>query len=228
VSPAEWEAVRLSLGVGAISVLVSLPPALILGWLLARREFPGKTLLDLILHLPLVLPPVVTGTLLLALFAPRAPLGRLLDALGLPPLAFSWRGAALAAAVVGFPLLLRAIRLSIEAVDPRLEAAARTLGASPWEVFRRVTLPLARPGVLAGSLLMFARSLGEFGATIAFVGSIPGETRTLPLLIFGKLQVPGQEGAVWRLVLIATVIAAVALGASELLGRWTKGRSAQR
>lgn len=223
MSPADWSAVSLSLQVGLVSVVVSLPFAVALGWLLARREFRGKQLLDLVCHLPLVLPPVVTGYLLLVLCGSKGPLGPLLDALGIP-LAFTWRGAVLAAAVVGFPLLLRAIRLSIEAVDPRLEEAARTLGKKPLEVFWRVTLPLAWPGVLAGALLMFARSLGEFGATITFVGSIPGQTRTLPLLIYNQTQIPGGDPEVMRLVVIAVVIAALALGASELIARWTRGR----
>jgi len=224
LTAAERSALLLSLGVGAVAVVAALPPAIALGWLLARRSFPGKTLLDLVLHLPLVLPPVVTGYLLLVACGARGPVGRLLDALGLPALAFSWRGAALAAAVVGFPLLLRALRLAIEAVDPRLEEAARTLGSSRREVFVRVTLPLAWPGLLAGALLMFARSLGEFGATITFVGSIPGETRTIPLLIYGELQVPGGEADAVRLVVLATVVAAAALGLSELLGRWAARR----
>lgn len=223
MTSADWSAIGLSLQVGVVAVLLALPPAVLLGWLLARREFPGKTLLDLVLHLPLVLPPVVTGYLLLVVCGARGPLGPLFEALGLP-LAFTWRGAALAATVVGFPLFLRAIRLSIEAVDPRLEQAARTLGAGPIRTFARVTLPLAWPGLLAGALLMFARSLGEFGATITFVGSIPGQTRTLPLLIYGHTQVPGGEPDAARLVVVAVVIAALALGGSELTARWARRR----
>jgi molybdate transport system permease protein len=222
VSPAS-EAILLSLQVGVVSVIVALPPAVALGWLLARRDFWGKSLLDLLCHLPLVLPPVVTGYLLLLLCGSRGPLGPVFDALGIP-MAFTWRGAALAAAVVGFPLLLRAIRLSIEAVDPRLEEAARTLGCTGWQTFWRVTLPLSWPGVLAGALLAFARSLGEFGATITFVGNLPGETRTLPLLIFTKSQIPGGEADALWLVGLAVVVAAVALLASEGLARWTRRR----
>ena len=200
-----------------------LAPGVALGWLLARRDFRGKSLLDGLVHLPLVLPPVVVGYLLLVGLGGGSPVGRALEALGLP-LAFSWRGAVLAAAVVSFPLLVRAIRLSVEAVDPGLEEAARTLGASPARVFFRVTLPLMAPGILAGTLLAFARALSEFGATITFVASIPGETRTLPLALYGLTQGPGQEGAAARLCAISVAVAFASLLASEALARRVRAR----
>ena len=224
MTPQEWSALWLTLKVGLGSVAVSLPPAILLGWILARRRFWGRGLLDLVCHLPLVMPPVVTGYLLLLLCGAKGPLGPLFAWLGIP-LAFTWRGAVLAAALVGFPLVLRAVRLSIEAVDPRLEEAARTLGLGPLQTFWRVTLPLAWPGVVAGALLGFARSLGEFGATITFVGNLPGETQTLPLLIYQHSQVPGREDAALGLVGVSLVLAALALGASEGVARWTRARS---
>ncbi|MCC6828701.1 MAG: molybdate ABC transporter permease subunit [Novosphingobium sp.] len=219
LSPEEWGIIALSLKVSGVAILGALPLAFGLAWLLARGRFPGKVLLDALVHLPLVLPPVVTGWLLLLAFGPQGPAGRLLaDTLGLTFL-FRWTGAALAAAVMALPLMVRAMRLSIEAVDRRLEGAARTLGAGPWRTFFAVTLPLAMPGVLAGLVLGFARSIGEFGATITFVSNIPGETETLPLAIYSALQVPGGESAVARLALVSVVLSVAALVASETLAR---------
>lgn len=221
LSPDEWSIVLLSLKVSAVAVGACLPLAFALAWLLARGRFPGRVLLDAVVHLPLVLPPVVTGWLLLLAFGPSGPAGRWLDqALGLTFL-FRWTGAALAAAVMALPLMVRAIRLSIEAVDHRLEQAARTLGAGPWQVFASITLPLAAPGLLAATVLGFARSLGEFGATITFASNIPGETQTLPLAIYGALQVPGSEMQVTRLAVVSVVLSLLALLVSELLARRT-------
>jgi len=214
--------VRLSLRVGAVSTLTCLPVAFAIAWVLARRSFPGKALLDAFVHLPLVLPPVVTGWALLLLFGRTGPLGSALEACCGIVFAFRWTGAALAAAVMALPLMVRAMRLSIEAVDTRLENAARTLGATPWRVFASITLPLSLPGVLAASVLGFARSLGEFGATISFVSSIPGETRTLPLAIYGAMQLPGGEAQVLRL---AAVSVALALG-TLVLSEWLLRRQA--
>ena len=214
----EWGIVVLSLEVSLAAVLGALPVAFALAWVLARLRFPGKLLLDGLVHLPLVLPPVVIGWLLLVAFAPEGPAGRLLGLVGISVL-FRWSGAAIAAAVMALPLMVRAIRLSLEAVDPRLEAAARTLGAGPWRTFRTVTLPLAAPGVLAGAVLGFARSLGEFGATITFVSNIPDETRTLPLAIYAALQLPGGDSTVWRLAALAAALSLAALVASEALTR---------
>ncbi len=211
----------LSLRVAVACVLASLPPAVALGWLLARRDFPGKFLLDGLCHLPLVLPPVVTGYLLLRLFGRRGLLGPLLDGLGLS-LVFDWKGAALASAVVAFPLSLRAVRLAIEDVDPRLEGVARTLGAGPVRAFFTVTLPLAASGLWVGALLAFARSLGEFGATITFVANIPGQTRTIPLAIYTSLNQPGGEEAALRLVWVSVAVSLAALLASEWAARRRK------
>jgi molybdate transport system permease protein len=215
--------IELSLRVGLASVAASLPVAVAIAWLLARRNFPGKTLFDAAVHLPLVLPPVVVGYALLLLFGRHGPLGSLLEPLGIV-FAFRWTGAALAAAVMGFPLMVRAIRLSIEAADPRLESAARTLGAGPWRVFFTITLPLAWPGLVTGALLAFARALGEFGATITFVSSIPGETQTLPLAIYTFTQVPGGDPQALRLSIVAVLLSLVALATSE----WLTRRSADR
>jgi len=218
-TPLEVEAALLSLRVAGVAVLTSLPLGIFVAWLLARRTFPGKVLLDGLVHLPLVLPPVVVGYLLLVLFGRRGPVGAWLDqAFGIT-IAFTWKGAALVAAVMAFPLMVRAIRLSLEAVDRRLEAAARTLGASPAWVFLTVTVPLMAPGILTGTILAFARSLGEFGATITFVSNIPGETRTLPLALFTLTQTPGGDAGALRLVVISAVLALAALIASELLAR---------
>ena len=224
MSPAEAEALALSLRVASWSVLLSLPPGIAVAWLLARGRFPGRTLLNGLVHLPLVLPPVVVGYLLLLAFGRRGPVGMWLEDWFGITVAFTWKGAAIAAAVMSFPLLVRAIRLSIEAIDPRLESAARTLGARPAWVFLTVTLPLAVPGIVTGVVLAFARSLGEFGATITFVSNIPGETRTLPLAVFTLLQTPGGEGGALRLAAIAFLVALTALIASEALARRARRR----
>jgi molybdate transport system permease protein len=225
LSSDEAQVIALSLRVGVASVIASLPFAIATAWLLARREFPGKTLFDAFVHLPLVVPPVVVGYALLLAFGRNGPLGQLLSPLGIT-FAFRWTGAALAAAVMAFPLVVRAIRLSMDAIDPRLEAAGRTLGAGPWRVFFTVTLPLAWPGLLTGALLGFARALGEFGATITFVSNIPGETRTLPLAIYGATQSPGGDAEALRLSIISVAIALVALAASEGLARRRRTRAA--
>jgi len=226
LSPEEWEIVRLSLKVTIVAVALATPVAFALAYLLARARFPGKVLVDALVHLPLVLPPVVTGWLLLIGFGVKGPIGGLLhDWFGLT-LIFRWTGAALAAAVMALPLMVRAMRLSIETVDRRLVGAARTLGATPWRAFLTVTLPLSLPGVLAGTMLGFARSLGEFGATITFASNIPGQTRTLPLAIYTDLQVPGAEGAVTRLAIVSVLLSVAALLASELLVRRSHGRRA--
>ncbi|HYE52326.1 MAG TPA: molybdate ABC transporter permease subunit [Azospirillaceae bacterium] len=219
LTPAEREALELSLRVACWSVLASLPPGIAAAWLLARARFPGRVLLDGLVHLPLVVPPVVIGYMLLVLLGRRGPLGAwLYETLGIS-LSFSWQGAAVASAVMAFPLLVRAVRLSLEGIDRRLEAAARTLGAGPVRTFATVTLPLMAPGILAGAILAFARSLGEFGATITFVSNIPGETRTLPLALYTATQVPGGDAAALRLAGISVAIAVAALVASELLAR---------
>ena len=216
-SPAEFTAIALSLKVALAAVLCSLPFGIALGWLLARTSFPGKLLLDTVLVLPLVLPPVVTGYVLLALFGMQGPIGAFLQQhLGFS-FAFRWTGAALASAIMGFPLMVRAIRLSIENVDRRLEQAAATLGANPWRVFFTMTLPLAAPGVIAGSVLAFAKALVEFGATITFVSSIPGETQTLSSAIYGLMQVPDGEAGIWRLTAVAAAISFAAVLVSEWL-----------
>lgn len=221
--PEAWEALALSLRVSLTAMLLSLPLAIWVAHLLARGRFRGRGLLDALVHLPLVLPPVVTGYALLLLFSRAGPLGGILEPLGLG-LAFRWTGAALAAAIMGFPLVVRSIRLAIEAVDPKLEEAAATLGASPWRVWRTVTLPLAAPGVLAGATLGFAKAFGEFGATITFVASIPGETRTLPSAIYAFLQVPGAESGLRGLVAVAVVVAVGAV----LVSNWLAPRVAAR
>src|SRR5881227_2297852 len=219
LSPDEWIAVRLSLRIALVATAVALPFGLALAWLLARKQFWGKALLDGLIHLPLVLPPVVTGYLLLVSFGRRGPIGAFLaDHLGIV-FSFRWTGAALACGVMGFPLMVRAIRLSIEAVDRRLEDAAGTLGAAPAWVFAVVTLPLILPGIIAGMILSFARSLGEFGATITFVANIPGETQTLPSAIYTFTQVPGGDAGALRLTGISIAISIAALLASELLAR---------
>ena len=220
----EWAVIGLSLKVAFWGVLCSLPLALATAWLLARARFYGKSLFDALVHLPLVLPPVVIGYFLLLLLGRRGPLGALLDEYFGIVLAFRWSGAAVAAAIMGFPLMVRAIRLSIEAIDSGLEDAARTLGATRLRVFFTITLPLALPGVFTGTLLSFARSLGEFGATITFVSNIPGETQTLPLAIYTLTQVPGGDAAALRLSLIAIALSVLALMVSE----WLVRRSQQR
>jgi molybdate transport system permease protein len=219
LSPEELEALRLSLKVGFWNLVISLPLAIAVAWLLARRDFWGKELLNGLVHLSLILPPVVTGYILLILLGRRGPLGALLEDWFGIVVAFRWTGAVVAAMVMAFPVVVRPIRLSIEAIDRRLESAAGTLGASPFEVFLTVTLPLALPGIIAGGILGFAKGMGEFGATITFVSNIPGETRTLSLAIYSFTQTPGGELAALRLTLIAVVVSMAALLASELLGR---------
>ncbi|HSA82926.1 MAG TPA: molybdate ABC transporter permease subunit [Geminicoccaceae bacterium] len=219
LSPDELEALRLSLKVGFWNLLISLPLAVAVAWLLARRDFWGKELLNGLVHLSLILPPVVTGYILLILLGRRGPLGALLEDWFGIVVAFRWTGAVIAAMVMAFPVVVRPIRLSIEAIDRRLESAAGTLGASPLAVFLTVTLPLALPGIIAGAILGFAKGMGEFGATITFVSNIPGETRTLSLAIYSFIQTPGGEFAALRLTLIAVVVSMAALLASELLGR---------
>ena len=219
LTPLELEALRLSMLVSVWAVVGSLPFGIGCAWILSRLNFPGKTLFDGMIHLPLVLPPVVVGYTLLVLFGRRGILGRaLFDWFGVS-VAFSWKGAAIASAVVAFPLLVRSIRLSLDAVDKGLEQAARTLGCGPVRTFFSVTLPLVLPGVLTGVVFAFARSLSEFGATITFVSNIPGETRTLPLALYGLTQVPGGEDAAFRLCVISVVVAFAALLASDLLSR---------
>jgi molybdate transport system permease protein len=217
-SPQEWQAIILSLKVALVATCVSLPLGIYIAYVLARREFWGKQLLNGLVHLPLVLPPVVTGYLLLVVFGVKGPIGSFLQDLGLV-FAFRWTGAVLAAAIMAFPLMVRAIRLSVEAVDPKLEQAAATLGASKAWVFCTITLPLILPGILAGSVLAFAKALGEFGATITFVSSIPGQTQTIPSAIYALLQVPGQESSALRLVAISVVLAMGALVLSEVLAK---------
>jgi molybdate transport system permease protein len=219
ISPTEWTAILLSLRVATVATLVATPIAVAIAWLLARRDFWGKALLDAVIHLPLVLPPVVTGYLLLLTFGRRGAVGAwLAEHLGLV-FAFRWTGAALACGIMSFPLLVRPIRLSIEAVDRRLEQAASTLGAAPWQVFLTVTLPLALSGVLAGMVLGFAKALGEFGATITFVSNIPGETQTISSAIYALIQTPDGDAAALRLVVISVLLAMAALIASEWFAR---------
>ena len=226
LSPAEWEVIGLSLKVSLVAMAATLPIAYALAWLLARRTFPGKLLLDALIHLPLVIPPVVTGWLLLLAFGRNGPVGAFLEqAFGIG-LVFRWTGAALAAGVMALPLMVRAMRLSIEAVDWRLVEAARSLGAGRWRAFRTITLPLSLPGILAGMVLGFARSVGEFGATITFAANIPGETRTLPLAIYTLLQTPGGELAVTRLAIVSVLLSFAALVASEWLVRRAAGSDA--
>ncbi len=219
LTPEEWGAVRLSLRVAVVATLLSLPLGIAVAFALARGRFPGRALLDGVIHLPLVLPPVVTGYLLLITFGRRGPVGSLLESCCGIVLSFRWTGAALAAAIMAFPLMVRAIRLAIEAVDQGLEQAAGTLGASRFLVFLTITLPLALPGVLAGMILSFAKALGEFGATITFVSAIPGETLTLPSSIYAYTQVPGGDAGAFRLSLIAAGIALMAVVISEILTR---------
>jgi len=219
ITPTEWTAILLSLRVASVATLVATPIGIALAFLLARYEFWGKSLLDALVHLPLVLPPVVTGYLLLLAFGRRGPIGAFLaDHLGIV-FAFRWTGAALACGVMSFPLLVRPIRLSIEAVDRKLEQAAETLGAAPWKVFFSVTLPLALPGVLAGMVLGFAKAIGEFGATITFVSNIPGETQTISSAIYSLIQTPDGDTAALRLAIVSVVIAVAALIGAEVFAR---------
>ncbi|MCL1940207.1 MAG: molybdate ABC transporter permease subunit [Desulfovibrionaceae bacterium] len=223
LSPAEVDALLLSLKVAFWAVLCSLPVGVILAWVLSRLDFPGKSLLDGLLHLPLVLPPVVIGYLLLVALGRNGVIGKALYMHFGISIAFTWKGAVAASAVMAFPLLVRAVRLSFDAVDTKLEMAARTLGAGPWRVFFTVTLPLSIPGLVAGMVLAFARSLGEFGATITFVSNIPGQTQTLPLALYTMTQVPDGEAAAMRLCFIAIVVALLALiGANWLEKRFAR------
>lgn len=224
LSDYEWQAIQLSLKVSLLAVGGSLPWGILMAWILVRCRFPGKSLLDSLIHLPLVLPPVVIGYLLLVGMGRKGVIGAwLYEWFGIS-FSFSWRGAALASAVVAFPLLVRAIRLSLETVDPRLEQAARTLGAHPWRVFITITLPLTLPGIIVGTVLAFARCLGEFGATMTFVSNIPGETRTIPLAMYTLIQTPGAEMQAARLCLIAIGLSLLALLLSEWLTGWSRRR----
>jgi molybdate transport system permease protein len=224
LSPEEWRAVALSLRVSFWATLLSLPLGIFVAYALARWEFWGKQVLNGLVHLPLILPPVVTGYLLLLTFGRKGYVGQFLDEWFGIVLAFRWTGAVLAAAVMAFPLMVRAIRLAIEAVDPKLEEAASTLGAPPLWVFATVTLPLILPGIVAGAILAFAKAMGEFGATITFVSNIPGQTQTLPSAIYAFLQVPGGDGQAFRLVVVAIVVAMAAL----LLAEWVSRTIAKR
>lgn len=219
LSPDEWNAVRLSIKVSSWATVASLPLGILIAYVLARKEFWGKAILNGIIHLPLILPPVVTGYLLLLSFGRRGPIGAFLDEHFGIVFSFRWTGAALACGVMAFPLMVRAIRLSIEAVDRRLEAAAGTLGANPLWVFATITLPLILPGIIAGMILSFAKAMGEFGATITFVSNIPGETQTLPTAIYTFTQVPGGDLGALRLTLVSIAIAMAALIASEISAR---------
>lgn len=223
LGPQEWQAVALSLKVAVWATVFALPLGLFVAYALARWSFPGKQIVNGLVHLPLILPPVVTGYLLLLTFGLRAPVGSLLQEIGIV-FAFRWTGAALAAGIMGFPLMVRAMRLSIEAVDPKLEQAASTLGASRMWVFLTITLPLILPGVIAGALLAFAKAMGEFGATITFVSNIPGRTQTLPSAIYEFLQVPGGEASALRLVFVSITVAMGAL----ILSEWLARRAAKR
>ena len=223
LSPAEWEALSLSLRVGVLSVIVSLPFALGLAWLLSRARFPGRILIEAALFLPLTLPPVVTGYALLVLFGRHGWIGEWLGQIGIV-FAFRWTGAVLAACVMGFPLLVLSIRVAFDTVDRRLERAAETLGASTWRRFVTIVLPLSSRGIVAGGVLAFARAFGEFGATITFVSSIPGETRTLPIAIYELISLPGGEGGVQRLTLVALGVAFAATLVATLLGGTLWGR----
>jgi molybdate transport system permease protein len=224
ITPTEWTAILLSIRVATAATLVATPLGIALAFLLARRDFWGKSLVDALVHLPLVLPPVVTGYLLLLTFGRRGPVGAFLaDYFGIV-FAFRWTGAALACGVMSFPLLVRPMRLSIEAVDRRLEQAAETLGAAPWRVFFTVTLPLALPGVLAGMVLGFAKAIGEFGATITFVSNIPGETQTISSAIYSLIQTPDGDAAALRLLIVSVVIALAALIGAEVFARRATAR----
>jgi molybdate transport system permease protein len=224
LTPSEIEALLISLRASFFATLFGLPFAILIAYVLARFRFPGHGLLNVVVHLPLVLPPVVTGYLLLLTLGRKAPLGAALETCCGIVFSFRWTGAALAAGIMAFPLIVRAVRLSIEAVDPRLEQSALTLGAHPVWVFLTITLPLALPGIVAGAILGFAKALGEFGATITFVSNIPGETQTLPSAIYSYTQIPNGDGPALRLVIIAIVISMAALFASEAMARRVKTR----
>ena len=224
LSPDEWIALRLSARVALWATLLSLPLGIAVAWWLARRDFRGKVLAEMLVQLPMVLPPVVPGYLLLLLLGTQGPLGGwLLEHFGIR-LAFDWKGAVIASAVMAFPLMVQPVRLAFRMIDPRLEQAAATLGARPWRVWLSVTLPLATPGILAGAVLCFSRSLGEFGATMAFVGNIPGQTRTLPLAIYSYAHMPGGEAAAWRLACLSILLAAGALLMAHLVNRRAERR----
>ena len=223
-TPTEWTAILLSIRVATVATLIATPLGIALAFLLARRDFWGKSLVDALVHLPLVLPPVVTGYVLLLAFGRRGPIGAFLaDTFGIV-FAFRWTGAALACGVMSFPLLVRPMRLSIEAVDRKLEQAAETLGAAPWRVFFTVTLPLALPGVLAGMVLGFAKAIGEFGATITFVSNIPGETQTISSAIYSLIQTPDGDAAALRLVIVSVIVAVAALIGAEVFARRATAR----
>lgn len=219
LTPEEWQALWLSAKVALCATSLCLPIGIAVSWLLARREFPGKLLVEALVQMPMVLPPVVPGYLLLLLLGTQGPLGGWLLAHFGIVIAFTWKGAALASAVMAFPLMVQPVRLAFRMIDARLEQAATTLGATPWRAFATVTLPLAVPGIIAGSVLCFSRSLGEFGATMAFVGNIPGETRTLPLAIYSFTHVPGGDMPALRLAGLSIALALVALLASHLISR---------
>ena len=218
----EWQTLLLSLKIAGAAIIFSLPVGILTAWILARCQFIGKSLFDSIVHLPLVLPPVVLGYLLLLTMGRHGFIGEWLDKCFHLSFSFNWQGAALASAVVAFPLMVRSIRLAIESIDCRLENVARTLGAKPFRVFMTITLPLAFPGILMGIVLGFARCLGEFGATITFVSNIQGETRTLPLAMYTLLQIPDGESAALRLCIVSIILSLVALFLSEMLNRWYK------
>ena len=224
LTPDEWVALRLSAKVALWATALSLPLGIATAWVLARRQFPGKLLLEVLVQMPMVLPPVVPGYLLLVLLGTQGPIGAwLLETFGIR-LAFTWKGAVIASAVMAFPLMVQPVRLAFRMIDTRLEQAAATLGAAPWRVWFTVTLPLATPGILAGAVLCFSRSLGEFGATMAFVGNIPGETRTLPLAIYSYTHVPDGEAAAWRLAVLSIVLAAGALLFAHVANRRAERR----
>ena len=224
LTPEEWQALQLSARVAACATLLCLPAGIALAWLMARRNFPGKLLVEMLVQMPMVLPPVVPGYLLLVLLGTQGPIGsRLLSEFGIT-LAFTWKGAVIASAVMAFPLMVQPVRLAFRMIDTRLEQAATTLGAAPWRVWLSITLPLATPGILAGAVLCFSRSLGEFGATMAFVGNIPGETRTLPLAIYSYTHVPDGEAAAWRLACLSILLAAGALLIAHIANRRAERR----
>lgn len=228
LSPEEWQALQLSARVALSATVACLPLGLLVGWLLARREFPGKVLVEILVQMPMVLPPVVPGLALLMLFGTQGSIGGWLERTFGIVLAFTWQGAVIASAVMAFPLLVQPIRVAFMLVDARFEQAATTLGATPLDAFRTVTLPLALPGMIAGAVLCFSRSLGEFGATMAFVGNIPGETRTLPLAIYTFMSVPDREGSALRLAIISVALASAALAGSHWLTRRTERRLGYR
>jgi len=218
ISETGWTAISLTLRIAVVATLVATPLGIAIAWLLSRRNFPGKIVVEALVHLPLVLPPVVTGYLLLLTFGRHGAVGQVLADLGIV-LAFRWTGAALACGIMGFPLLVRPIRISFEAIDLRLEQAATTLGASPWNVFVTVTLPLALPGIIAGMVMCFAKALGEFGATITFVSNIPGETQTISSAIYALIQTPNGDAAALQLIVVSVLISFAALMISEWFAR---------